>query len=140
MFRCFTGVPSGYFVCAPMSTPKLSTQATEEFLRTRAQRTLVKGRETDCVSFVCVACSTAARPFLAVTLHHAPALYKCLVGVRACQHRDQVCFRDLTVGIYGPAAPTTLARMVTPCFHTALVRAYADFVIRSAVGGVAGRG
>eukprot|EP00904_Undaria_pinnatifida_P005266 jgi/Undpi1/186/HiC_scaffold_1.g00183.m1 len=42
----------------------------------------------------------------------------------------KVCFRDLTVGIYGPAAPTTLARMVTPCFHTALVRSYSDFVIR----------
>eukprot|EP00903_Cladosiphon_okamuranus_P018385 g16911.t1 len=42
----------------------------------------------------------------------------------------KVCFRDLTIGIYGPAAPTTLARMVTPCFNTALVRAYADFVIR----------
>lgn len=42
----------------------------------------------------------------------------------------QVCFRDLTIGIYGPAAPTTLARMVTRCFHTALVRSYSDFVIR----------
>ncbi|CAM9458894.1 unnamed protein product [Ectocarpus sp. 13 AM-2016] len=42
----------------------------------------------------------------------------------------KVCFRDLTVGIFGPAAPTTMARMVTPCFHTALVRAYSDFVIR----------
>lgn len=42
----------------------------------------------------------------------------------------KVCFRDLTIGIFGPAAPTTLARMVTPCFHTALVRAYSDFVIR----------
>ncbi|CAM9414867.1 unnamed protein product, partial [Hapterophycus canaliculatus] len=42
----------------------------------------------------------------------------------------KVCFRDVTVGIFGPAAPTTLARLVTPSFHTALVRAYADFVIR----------
>ena len=41
-----------------------------------------------------------------------------------------MCVRDLTIGIFGPAAPTTLARMVTSCFHTALVRAYADFVIR----------
>jgi hypothetical protein len=44
---------------------------------------------------------------------------------------DYVCFRQLAVGIYGPAAPTTLCNRDTPCRSTALVRAYSDFVIRS---------
>jgi EGF domain-specific O-GlcNAc transferase len=42
-----------------------------------------------------------------------------------------VCFKQLAIGIYGPAAPTTIASWNTPCQHTALVRAYSDFVIRS---------
>ena len=33
-------------------------------------------------------------------------------------------------GIYGPAAPVTIATWNNPCFKTALVRAYSDFVIR----------
>lgn len=44
---------------------------------------------------------------------------------------NYVCFRELAVGIYGPAAPTTLCNRDTPCKKTALVRAYSDFVIRS---------
>lgn len=44
--------------------------------------------------------------------------------------RHRVCFRDLTVGIYGPAAPITIHTWETPCRGTALVRAYSDFVIR----------
>lgn len=42
-----------------------------------------------------------------------------------------VCFKSLAVGIYGPAAPTTIASWDTPCKKTALVRSYSDFVIRS---------
>lgn len=42
----------------------------------------------------------------------------------------KVCFRDLAIGIYGPAAPVTVASWDTPCKHTALVRAYSDYVIR----------
>jgi hypothetical protein len=42
-----------------------------------------------------------------------------------------VCFKNLAIGIYGPAAPTTIASWDTPCYSTALVRAYSDFVIRS---------
>jgi hypothetical protein len=42
----------------------------------------------------------------------------------------KVCFRHLAVGIYGPAAPITVASWDTPCKHTALVRAYSDYVIR----------
>ncbi|RYH16238.1 glycosyltransferase family 61 protein [archaeon] len=45
------------------------------------------------------------------------------------QHK-QVCFRNLSVGIYGPAAPMTVASWDTPCKRTALMRAWADFVIR----------
>ena len=47
---------------------------------------------------------------------------------KGSQHR--VCFKDLAVGIYGPAAPITVASWNTPCSNTALVKAYADFVIR----------
>ena len=47
---------------------------------------------------------------------------------KAPEHR--VCFKDLAIGIYGPAAPITVASWATPCSNTALVRAYADFVIR----------
>jgi hypothetical protein len=36
----------------------------------------------------------------------------------------------ISAGIYGPAAPMTVASWDTPCSHTALVRAYSDFVIR----------
>ncbi len=42
-----------------------------------------------------------------------------------------VCFKQLAVGIYGPAAPTTIASWDTPCYATALVRSYSDYVIRS---------
>ena len=42
----------------------------------------------------------------------------------------RVCFRNVSVGIYGPAAPVTVASWDTPCKRTALVRAYSDFVIR----------
>ena len=42
----------------------------------------------------------------------------------------RVCFRELAVGIYGPAAPITVASWDTKCVKTALVRAYSDFVIR----------
>jgi len=42
----------------------------------------------------------------------------------------RVCFRDLAVGIYGPASPVTVASWDTPCKRTALVRAYSDFVLR----------
>ena len=44
---------------------------------------------------------------------------------------NYVCFKSVAFGIYGPAAPTTIASWDTPCFRTALVRAYSDFVIRS---------
>jgi len=42
----------------------------------------------------------------------------------------KVCYRDLALGIYGPASPITVASWRTPCKHTPLVRAYSDFVIR----------
>jgi len=42
----------------------------------------------------------------------------------------RTCFRELAVGIYGPASPITVASWDTPCRHTALVRAYADYVTR----------
>ncbi len=42
----------------------------------------------------------------------------------------RVCFKDLAIGIYGPAAPITVASWNTPCHNTALVRGYADFIIR----------
>jgi hypothetical protein len=45
-------------------------------------------------------------------------------------HEHRVCFRELAVGIYGPAAPITVASWDTPCSSTALVKAYSDFVIR----------
>lgn len=41
-----------------------------------------------------------------------------------------VCYKQLAVGIYGPAAPVTVASWDTPCSRTALVRAYSDYVIR----------
>lgn len=46
-------------------------------------------------------------------------------------HKRQVCFKNLAIGIYGPAAPITVASWNTPCSKTALVRAYSDYVIRS---------
>eukprot|EP00605_Chrysophyceae_sp_TOSAG23-4_P001995 GSChrysophyteH1.ASY1.ANO1.2209.1 assembled CDS len=42
----------------------------------------------------------------------------------------RVCFKDLAVGIYGPASPITVASWNTPCSHSAVVKAYADFIIR----------
>lgn len=42
----------------------------------------------------------------------------------------KVCFTDLAISIYGPAAPVTVASWDTPCSKTALVRAYSDYVIR----------
>lgn len=42
----------------------------------------------------------------------------------------RVCFRELAVGIYGPASPITVASWETPCSNTALVRAYSDYIIR----------
>ena len=46
------------------------------------------------------------------------------------KNQYQVCFKQLAIGIYGPAAPVTVASWDTPCSHTALVRAYSDYVIR----------
>lgn len=43
---------------------------------------------------------------------------------------NKICFKDLAIGIYGPAAPVTVASWDTPCKKTALVRAYSDYVIR----------
>jgi hypothetical protein len=51
-------------------------------------------------------------------------------GRRAKGRNHRVCFRELAINIYGPAAPITVASWNTPCSDTALVRAYADFVIR----------
>jgi hypothetical protein len=34
------------------------------------------------------------------------------------------------IGIYGPAAPMTVNSWDTPCYHTALIRSYSDYVIR----------
>lgn len=41
-----------------------------------------------------------------------------------------LCYDELAIGIYGPAAPITVASWNTPCRRTALIRAYSDFVIR----------
>lgn len=41
-----------------------------------------------------------------------------------------MCFKQLAVGIYGPASPVTVISFNTQCSSTALVRAYSDFVIR----------
>lgn len=46
------------------------------------------------------------------------------------KYNRNVCFKQLAIGIYGPAAPITVASWDTPCMKTALVRAYSDFVIR----------
>lgn len=66
--------------------------------------------------------------------HDYPALtafdLKTHYGVPAGQS-NYVCFRKLAVGIYGPAAPTTICSWDHPCKRTALVRAYSDFVIRT---------
>ncbi len=42
----------------------------------------------------------------------------------------RVCYKDLAVGIYGPASPITVASWNTPCSNTAVVKAYADYIIR----------
>ena len=47
-----------------------------------------------------------------------------------CYSKYHVCYKELAVGIYGPAAPITVASWDTPCSRTALVRAYSDHVIR----------
>ena len=46
--------------------------------------------------------------------------------------KKSVCFIDFAIGIYGPAAPITVASWDTPCHSpgTALVKAYSDYVIR----------
>lgn len=41
-----------------------------------------------------------------------------------------LCFKNLGIGIYGPAAPITVASFMTTCSRTGLVRAYSDYVIR----------
>lgn len=42
----------------------------------------------------------------------------------------KLCFKNLGIGIYGPASPMTVSASSTTCSHTALVRGYSDFVIR----------
>ena len=42
----------------------------------------------------------------------------------------RTCYKNLAIGIYGPAAPMTVNSWDTPCSRTALVRSYSDFVIR----------
>lgn len=42
----------------------------------------------------------------------------------------RVCFKNLAVAILGAAAPMAVASWDTPCRGVALVRAYADFVVR----------
>ena len=44
--------------------------------------------------------------------------------------KGNACFRNLAINIIGPAAPITLISSDTPCKNTALVTAYADFIIR----------
>lgn len=44
---------------------------------------------------------------------------------------NYICFKKVAMGIYGPAAPTTICSWDTSCTRTALVRSYSDFVIRS---------
>eukprot|EP00607_Mallomonas_marina_P003658 CAMPEP_0182426666 /NCGR_PEP_ID=MMETSP1167-20130531/13178_1 /TAXON_ID=2988 /ORGANISM="Mallomonas Sp, Strain CCMP3275" /LENGTH=668 /DNA_ID=CAMNT_0024608273 /DNA_START=139 /DNA_END=2145 /DNA_ORIENTATION=+ len=53
-----------------------------------------------------------------------------LYGPHNKRPAKKTCFRSVAVGIYGPAAPMTVASWNTPCSHTALIRAYSDFVIR----------
>lgn len=43
----------------------------------------------------------------------------------------KVCFKQLAVAILGAAAPMAVASWDTPCKGVALVRAYADFVVRA---------
>lgn len=45
-------------------------------------------------------------------------------------NNHRVCYKSLNIGVYGPAAPICVISWDTPCYHTALVRAYSDFVIR----------
>jgi hypothetical protein len=47
------------------------------------------------------------------------------------KNKKYTCFKSAVVGIYGPAAPITVASWDTPCRRTALVCSYSDFVIRS---------
>lgn len=42
----------------------------------------------------------------------------------------RVCFRDIAINIYGPAAPITVASWDTQCKRTAILRGYSDLVIR----------
>lgn len=63
--------------------------------------------------------------------HGHPALTAFQLKEKYGKMQGKVCFRKLAIGIYGPAAPTTIASWDTPCKHTALVRAYSDYVIRS---------
>lgn len=42
----------------------------------------------------------------------------------------RLCFKNLGIGIYGPASPITVSSFTTSCSTTGLVRAYSDFVIR----------
>lgn len=51
-------------------------------------------------------------------------------GSKEAKKPHYVCFKSLAMGIYGPAAPTTICSWDHPCKHTALVRAYSDYVIR----------
>lgn len=43
---------------------------------------------------------------------------------------NRVCYKQLAVNIYGPAAPICVISWNTPCKKTALIRAYSDFIIR----------
>mmetsp|Transcript_42238 Transcript_42238/g.99129 ORF Transcript_42238/g.99129 Transcript_42238/m.99129 type:complete len:693 (+) Transcript_42238:150-2228(+) len=42
----------------------------------------------------------------------------------------KVCFRNLIMGIYGPASSLTIMKKETKCVGSPLVRAYSDYVIR----------
>jgi len=44
--------------------------------------------------------------------------------------KNRVCYKQLAINIYGPAAPICVISWNTPCKKTALIRAYSDFIIR----------
>ena len=41
-----------------------------------------------------------------------------------------ICFRQIAVGIYGPAMPFTVHSRDTTCQRSAIARAYSDFIIK----------
>eukprot|EP00293_Proteomonas_sulcata_P012576 CAMPEP_0184306484 /NCGR_PEP_ID=MMETSP1049-20130417/15474_1 /TAXON_ID=77928 /ORGANISM="Proteomonas sulcata, Strain CCMP704" /LENGTH=350 /DNA_ID=CAMNT_0026618761 /DNA_START=34 /DNA_END=1086 /DNA_ORIENTATION=+ len=68
------------------------------------------------------------KPMWTEVFGHKPALSAW--DIKEKYGKSRVCFKNLIVGIYGPASPLAIKDFPTGCKGSPLVRAYSDYVIR----------